>query len=65
MDEAYVSSLFGAKFAILYYKQFLDKRYGIGKNWWLIGDYIWEEVCVMCALLDSYITVFQVKKMIS
>ena len=47
-DEAYVSSLFGAKFRILYYKQFLDKRCGIGKNCWLIDDYVWEEVCVVC-----------------
>jgi hypothetical protein len=52
-DEAYVLSLFGAKFRVLYYKQFLNKRCGVGKNCWLIDDYIWEEVWVTCALLDS------------
>ena len=63
--EAYVLSLFGAKFWVLHYKQFLDKRCGIGKNRWLIDDYIWEEVWVTCALLYSYVTLFEIKKLIS
>ena len=38
------TSLNRAKFRVLYYKQFLDKRLGIQKNCWLDGDCILEDV---------------------
>jgi len=33
-EEVYVLSLNGAKFRTVCYKQFLDKRFGIQKNYW-------------------------------
>ena len=50
-DEPYVWSSFGgAKFRIIYYKQFLNKRRGIGKKCRSVDDYIWEGVCVVCVV---------------
>lgn len=54
-------SLNGAKFRILYYKQFLGRRCGIHKNCWLADNYIWQDVRVVCALLVLHVTVFEVK----
>jgi phage-related protein len=54
-------SLNGAKFRILYYKQFLGRRCGIRKNYWPDDDYIWQDVRVVCALFVLHITVFEVR----
>ena len=60
--EAYGLSLIGAKFKILYYTQFLDRKCGIGKNCWLNDDYILG-LCVHCWI--RILTVFEVNKLIN
>jgi hypothetical protein len=39
-EWAYVLSVIGVEFGVLYYKQFLDKRCGIGNSCWLYDDYV-------------------------
>jgi hypothetical protein len=56
-----VLSLNGAKFRILFYKQFLGERCCIRNNCWLVEDYVWQDVRVVCALLVLHITVFEVR----
>ena len=52
-------------FRIVNFRKFLGKSCDIQKSCWLDDDYSLEDVGVMCALLDLYITVFEVKSLIS
>lgn len=54
-------SLNGAKFRILYYKQFLGRRCSIRKNFRLDDDCIWQDDKVVFAPLVLHITVFEVR----
>jgi hypothetical protein len=45
----------GAKLRILHYKQYLDRRCGIQKNYWVNDDHIKQEDGIMCALFIVYI----------
>ena len=58
-------SLNDAKFRILYYKSFSDKRCGIEQNSCLDDVSISEDTRVMCVLLVLYITVLEAKELIS
>jgi hypothetical protein len=44
----------GAKLRILHYKQYLDKRCGIQKNYWVNDDHIKQEDGIMCVVLIAY-----------
>jgi len=60
-----LSSLNTANLRILYYRQFLDERFDIQKNCWVVDDCCLKDVDVMYALVVSYITVFEIKYPIS